>query len=98
MYLDELRAARLVCPIVPVTITAGDEARLVNTMWRVPKRDLLGDLQLMLQRGDLAISGRLAEAETLVKELRGMRVQVGAAGNETISTGEMESTTTSSSP
>ena len=60
--LDLIRAARLACEIVPVTITGGSHASHERGMWRVPKRDLIGDLQLMLERGELGVARTIEEA------------------------------------
>jgi hypothetical protein len=83
--VDALKAARLGCPVVPVTITGGDQSSHSNGMWRVPKRDLIGDLQYMLERRDIGIADGLEEGPELVKELRGMRVKIGYTGHETVS-------------
>jgi hypothetical protein len=80
--LDLLRAARFGCEIVPVTITGGDREINSGGMWRVPKRDLVNRLQLMLERKEFKIASRLREAETLARELMNMRVKVSVSGHD----------------
>ncbi len=80
--LELLRAARLGCQIIPVTITGGDREINSGGMWRVPKRDLINRLQLMLERKELQIASRLREAETLVRELINMRMKISIAGHD----------------
>ncbi len=51
--------------------------------YRVPKRDLISGLQVLLQSGRLKISGGLEHAETLRQELLNFRVRVNiATGHE----------------
>jgi hypothetical protein len=86
--LDLLRAARLGCEIIPVTITGGDREINSGGMWRVPKRDLVNRLQLMFERKELKIASRLREAETLVRELMNMRVKVSVTGHDSYAAGQ----------
>ena len=56
---------------VAVTITGGTEASQPETdQWRVPKRDLVSVLQVLLQRKRLRFAAGLPEAGTLLRELR----------------------------
>jgi catechol 2,3-dioxygenase-like lactoylglutathione lyase family enzyme len=80
--MDLLRADGLPCELVPVTITGGDQAQHAGRTWRVPKRDLVIGLQVMLETGALRIAADLREGETFVKELTNMRVKVSASGRE----------------
>jgi len=60
-----------------VTITGGDtESQHGWYDWRVPKRDLIGGLQVLLQTGRLKIANILEHAETLKSELLNFRVKV----------------------
>jgi phage FluMu gp28-like protein len=60
-----------------VTITGGDtESQQGWYDWRVPKRDLIGGLQVLLQSGRLKIADTLEHAETLKSELLNFRVKV----------------------
>jgi hypothetical protein len=80
--MDMLRAARLGCPIVPVVITGGERATYIDSIWRVPKRDLVIGLQVMFEARQLEISESLPDAATLVKELMSMRVKISPAGHD----------------
>lgn len=80
--MDLLRASGLGCGLTPVTITGGEKPSRDGSMWRVPKRDLVVGLQLMLETGEFRIAAGLREAETFVAELTNMRVKVSASGHE----------------
>ena len=64
--VDLLRRAQLPCRLIPVTITAGDRETSESGAWRVPKRDLITGLLVLLQREQIDICGHLPESETLV--------------------------------
>src|ERR1019366_2873206 len=68
--------------LLPVTITSGDTRNVSHGNHRVPKRDLVVGLQVLLQRGGLRIAADLRDAPTLLTELMDMRVKVSTAGNE----------------
>ena len=60
-----------------VTITGGDtQSRAGYGSYRVPKRDLVGGLQVLLQSGRLKIASSLEHAETLRAELLNFRVKI----------------------
>src|SRR4051812_16499700 len=60
-----------------VTITAGDaESRGDDGLYRVPKRNLVGALQVLLQSGRLKIAEGLELAETLKAELLNFKVKI----------------------
>src|ERR1035441_4873198 len=67
---------------MPVTITAGQTETTDQGFYRVPKRDLIIGLQLVLQRGDLQIAAKLPFARKLVEELEAVEVRISPAGNE----------------
>jgi hypothetical protein len=69
--------------IVPVTITAGHQAHKDDYGWKVPKKDLVGVAQRLLQTRRLLISPALKHAKTLTTELRNFRVKLTKAANET---------------
>jgi hypothetical protein len=48
----------------------------------VPKQDLVAGLQVLLEEKQLRVAGAIPEAETFLRELREMRVKVGASGHE----------------
>lgn len=84
---DLFQAASLGVRLVPVTITAGADSHEGTEGWRVPKRDLVGAVQVLLQRRRLRIAQRLAEAERLLEEMEGFRVQITATGRDTYGAG-----------
>ncbi|MBI2401437.1 MAG: hypothetical protein HYV20_01590 [Gemmatimonadetes bacterium] len=69
--------------VVPVTITAGSEAHEGFEGWRVPKRDLVGILQVLLQNRRLRIAKALPEAGRLLEEMEQFRVQITERGRDT---------------
>jgi hypothetical protein len=52
-----------------VVITNGLEATYDSGFWQVPKKDLVGTLQVLLQEQRLRIAAQLPEVPTLVEEL-----------------------------
>jgi hypothetical protein len=71
------------CTIRPITITAGSEVVREKTGWHVPKKDLIGVLQVLLQTRRLRVAKLLPHAATLVRELEAFRVKVTSKANET---------------
>ena len=80
--VDLLRGARLGCRILPVTITGGDSESYSDGYHRVPKRDLVTGLQLLVQQDRLQIAAKMKDAEVLLREMREMQVRVTDAGRE----------------
>jgi hypothetical protein len=63
-----------------VTITGGDtQSKAGYGSYRVPKRDLVGGLQVLLQSGRLKIASSLEHAGTLRAELLNFRVKINLA-------------------
>jgi hypothetical protein len=83
--VDMFRAAASMPRVVPVTITGGHTAtfREEDRSFHVPKKDLVGCLQVLLQARRLLVAADLRDAELLVKELGNFRVKITAAANET---------------
>lgn len=69
-------------PIRAITITSGSVATEVDYGHNVPKKDLVGVLQVLFQQRRLHVAGELPLAELLVKELQNFRVKITAAANE----------------
>src|SRR2546423_8436965 len=80
--VDLLRQARVPCWLRPVTITGGHAVADDPTTGEltVPKKELVGSLQVPLQSRRLAIP-KSGDGPTLARELGTFRVR--AAGNET---------------
>ena len=70
--------------LIPITITAGHQVTANPDGSRhVPKKDLVGALQVLMQSGRLTFSRKLKEVATLVKELENFKVKITTAANET---------------
>jgi hypothetical protein len=80
--VDLLRRAKTEAILMPVTITGGQTETTDQGFYRVPKRDLIIGLQVLLQRGGLRIAKQLPFARKLVEELEAVEVRVSPAGNE----------------
>ena len=81
--LDMLRRAELGCRrLWPVLITGGNLETYANGYYRVPKRDLIVGLQLLLQRRGLQIAKGLKFGPVLAREMAEMRVKITPSGNE----------------
>jgi hypothetical protein len=68
--------------IIPVTITAGDSESREDGYYRVPKRNLVGVVQVLLQSQRLKIAENLPETPTLVSELQTFKVKITSAAND----------------
>jgi hypothetical protein len=77
--LDMFRAARIPCPLFGISIHGGEAVtwdEVDKYLVRVPKRDLVAVVQVLLQSERLKIAEALSEAKTLVKELLNFRVKI----------------------
>lgn len=83
--VDLMRTMRFPATLIPVSITAGATVRFdeADLAWHVPKKDLVGCLQVLLGTSRLQIAPKLELARVLQKELLAFRVKVTQAGNET---------------
>lgn len=80
----DLFRAKLHRGAVAVQITAGGTAQEAEDgYWHVPKRDLIGAVQVLLQQGQLKFDASHPEAAALVKELENYQVKITAAANDT---------------
>jgi hypothetical protein len=83
MLTDALQG-RVTCDFCPITITGGHEVtRSERGQLRVPKKELVACLQVLLQTRRLKVAQALPEAATLVRELETFRVKITEAANET---------------
>ena len=78
--VDMLRAAKL--SPVAVTITGGDAVSRDGLDYRVPKRDLVSVVQVLLQAERLKIASSLKEAATLTAELLAFKVSISLKGHD----------------
>jgi hypothetical protein len=72
--VDMLRAAGLT--LDAVTITGGDSPSFENGMHRVPKRDLVSVLQVLLQNERLQFAATMPEAPKLIQEMLAFQVKI----------------------
>lgn len=77
--VDMLRASPNGRP-VPILITGGDAAAFdwETRMWKVPKRDLVGAVQVLLQTSRLKFAQGLPLTKTLAEELLAFKVKINA--------------------
>lgn len=81
--IDMIRHAEIDANLLAITITAGD-AVVVDGMWRrVPKRDLVSTVAVLLQTGRLRIARGLALASILEHEFQSFRAKISISGNDT---------------
>lgn len=78
--VDMLRAAEL--RPVAIFITGGDAVSREGRDYRVPKRDLVSVVQVLLQSERLKIASSLKEAATLTAELLAFKVSISLKGHD----------------
>jgi hypothetical protein len=66
-----------------VAVTAGHAVQPDGAGWHVPKKELVGALQVLLQSRRLQVARSLPMSTVLVKELEKFRVKITPATNET---------------
>ena len=71
--VELLESARLGCGIMPVMVTGGEMESMSRGYYRVPKRDLIVGVQVLLQNGQLQIAAGLAQGAALVREMAEMQ-------------------------
>ncbi len=77
--VDLLRLARL-NPIA-VTITAGDATSSDGDSFRVPKKDLVATIAVLLQSERLKVAKALPDAQTLIDELLAFKAHINQRGH-----------------
>lgn len=80
--VDLLREAPTECTIWPAMLTGGDSESSAGGYYRIPKRELITRLQVLLQTGKLQIAAGMKFGPELVAEMAAMQVKISAAGNE----------------
>lgn len=78
--VDLLRQAKL--RVVAVTITGGNVLSQTDQDYKVPKRDLITSLQVLLQARRLVFAENLPLVQTLVNELLNYQVKITEAAND----------------
>jgi hypothetical protein len=79
--VDLFRQAGLGRRLTAVTITAGGTITDDGDEWHVPKKNLVGTVQVLLQSQRLKIAARIPEAARLTSELENFRMKFTAAAN-----------------
>ena len=67
-----------------VMVTGGDQERHEGGYYKVPKRDLIVGMQVLLQANRLRIAAGLSFGEQLVEELRGIEIKSERGGERAI--------------
>jgi len=80
--VDMLRHAKHQ-PLYAVTIHGGDTTTRDGYEIRVPKRELVSVLQVLLQTRRLTVASALTHAQTLTREMLAFKVTISAAGHDT---------------
>ena len=75
--VDLLHEADLECDVIPVSITSGAAARRDGGWWFVPKRDLIGAVQVLMDQERLRFAEDSPEVSRVVEEFMSMQVKVG---------------------
>jgi hypothetical protein len=73
---DLFQRERLPAKLRRVVITGGDTVSVDSGSWRIPKRELVSIVQVLLQGGRLKVAPELPEATTLVRELENFQVKI----------------------
>jgi len=81
--IDLMRARKI--KTVPVTITGGEKEIFDPDMggWRVPKRNLVSNLQVLLQDGKLKFAEGMPFIREAIQELLNFKVKVTSKANDT---------------
>ena len=82
--VEMIRDKEMDCTLMPVIITAGERGHLDRGYRTVPKRDLISNLEIMLERGELRTADKLPNRARLVEEMMNMKSKPTKSGNEVI--------------
>lgn len=72
--VDMMREERL--SVKAVWISGGNKVTEKGDDFTVPKRELIGTLQILLEQGKLKIASKLKDAHILIKELKNFKVKI----------------------
>ncbi|MEO5953213.1 MAG: hypothetical protein ABIQ44_12175 [Chloroflexia bacterium] len=68
---------------ISIVITGGTKVTREGNARHVPKRDLVGALQVLIQSSRLKAAKGLSDGQMLVHELQNFKYKISAAGNDT---------------
>lgn len=88
--VELMRRAGLGCQIRAVIVTGGYKVTRDGGWWSVPKRELIGGLQMRLESQKLKLPAGLRWGPALVEELEQMQVRVKKSGYEEFGAPERE--------
>ena len=80
---DMMKQAGFRYSLNAISITAGADPTYNDGHFNVPKRDLVSNLQILLQRGVLKIAKGMKETDALIDELTNFQTKISAAGHDT---------------
>lgn len=80
--VEMIRDRNMDCTLIPVIITGGEIGRVNGRFRTVPKRDLVSNLELMFDNGELRIAAKLPNRARLVAELMNMKTRKSKDGTE----------------
>jgi hypothetical protein len=80
--VDLFRAEKINADFRAISITGGSTVNRTGDVFFVPKRDLVGCVQLALQNRTLKTSPALVEADTLMSELQNFKATISANGHD----------------
>jgi len=78
--LDIFKQAEINAYLKPILIHGGDHSVQEGGIWRIPKRELVGVVQVSLQTGRLKITADLHEVSILTTELQNFQVTISDSG------------------
>jgi len=78
--VDIFKQAEINSHLEPILIHGGDQVAREGGTWRIPKRELVGVVQVALQTGSLKIAADLAEVGILTQELQNFQVSISESG------------------
>jgi hypothetical protein len=82
--LELFRDDEVDAKVVPITVTAGASAVYGEGTWLVPKKDLVGELQVLLQGRRFHFPPTMPFADMLMKELLNFQVKLTPTANDAI--------------
>jgi hypothetical protein len=85
--VDLFRAEKINAEFRAISITGGSTVNRTGDVFFVPKRDLVGCVQLALQNRILKTSPALVEAATLMSELQNFKATISANGHDSYGAG-----------
>jgi hypothetical protein len=87
--LDLFRQAGMGCPPVGISIHGGDAVTRDPAIsgYRVPKRDIVSNLQIRFELDQIKINSKMRYADLLVKELQNFRVHIAESGHDSYGAG-----------